>query len=158
MGFVGGFVIHWLRALQRKQRVSRRSRSSGNSAPRYARRASAMRDCCGKIDLDRADRRERTEVRQLLGAVMKAKKSTRNERPSLLDVVALLADFPAQQLARGQVGTIVEQLDDRADLPAGGSARPALRPGSGLILSRHRPVRGRHWPALTLDATAGGFP
>jgi len=72
-----------------------------------------MRDCCGKIDLDRADRRERAEVRHLLGAVMKAKKSTRNQRPSLLDVVALLADFPAQQLARGQVGTIVEQLDDK---------------------------------------------
>jgi len=31
-----------------------------------------------------------------------------------LDVVALLADLPRQQLARGQVGTIVEQLDDKA--------------------------------------------
>jgi hypothetical protein len=29
-----------------------------------------------------------------------------------LDVVALLTDLPAQRLARGQVGTIVEQLDD----------------------------------------------
>lgn len=47
---------------------------------------------------------------------MKAKKSTRNERPSLLDVVALLADLPAHQLARGQVGTIVEQLDDKTSL------------------------------------------
>jgi len=43
---------------------------------------------------------------------MKAKKRTKNQGPSLLDVVALLADLPAQQLARGQVGTIVEQLDD----------------------------------------------
>jgi hypothetical protein len=33
--------------------------------------------------------------------------------PSLLDVVALLTDLPAQQLARGQVGTIVEELDDK---------------------------------------------
>ena len=33
--------------------------------------------------------------------------------PSLLDVVALLTDLPAQRLARGQVGTIVEQLDDK---------------------------------------------
>jgi hypothetical protein len=44
---------------------------------------------------------------------MKAKKGARNERPSLLDVVALLTDLPAQQLARGQVGTIVELLDDK---------------------------------------------
>jgi Domain of unknown function (DUF4926) len=28
-----------------------------------------------------------------------------------LDVVALLADVPAMALARGQVGTVVEQLD-----------------------------------------------
>jgi hypothetical protein len=34
------------------------------------------------------------------------------KRPSVLDVVALLSDLPAQRLARGQVGTIVEQLDD----------------------------------------------
>jgi len=30
-----------------------------------------------------------------------------------LDVVALLKDFPGQRLARGQVGTIVERLDDK---------------------------------------------
>jgi hypothetical protein len=41
---------------------------------------------------------------------MKAKKS---ERPSVLGVVALLTDLPAQQLARGQVGTVVEPLDDK---------------------------------------------
>jgi hypothetical protein len=44
---------------------------------------------------------------------MKAKKDTKNERPSVLDVVALLADLPGQQLARGQVGTVVEQLDEK---------------------------------------------
>jgi hypothetical protein len=33
-------------------------------------------------------------------------------RPSLLDVVALLTDRPDHRLARGQVGTVVEQLDD----------------------------------------------
>jgi hypothetical protein len=44
---------------------------------------------------------------------MKAKKHAKIERPSVLDVVALLADLPAQRLARGQVGTIVEQLDDK---------------------------------------------
>jgi hypothetical protein len=67
----------------------------------------------GKNDLDRAKRRERTEVRHLLGAVMKAKKDAKNERSSVLDVVALLADLPAQRLVRGQVGTVVEQLDDK---------------------------------------------
>jgi hypothetical protein len=40
------------------------------------------------------------------------KRDAKNERPSVLDVVALLADLPAQRLARGQVGTVVEQLDD----------------------------------------------
>jgi hypothetical protein len=36
--------------------------------------------------------------------------------PSLLDVVALLSDLPAQHLARGQVGTIVEQLNENTSL------------------------------------------
>jgi hypothetical protein len=43
---------------------------------------------------------------------MNATEGTKGERPSALDVVALLTDLPAQRLARGQVGTIVEQLDD----------------------------------------------
>ena len=32
--------------------------------------------------------------------------------PDVLDVVALLADVPAEGLSRGQVGTVVERLDD----------------------------------------------
>ncbi len=44
---------------------------------------------------------------------MKVRRPIRNETPSLLDVVALLTDVPAQSLARGQVGTAVEQLDDK---------------------------------------------
>jgi hypothetical protein len=47
---------------------------------------------------------------------MKAKKNLKKEQPSVLDVVALLTDLPARQLARGQVGTIVEQLDDKTSL------------------------------------------
>jgi hypothetical protein len=43
--------------------------------------------------------------------MMKPKKA-RNEKPSVLDVVALLTDLPTQRLARGQVGTVVEQLDE----------------------------------------------
>jgi hypothetical protein len=37
-------------------------------------------------------------------------------RPSVLDVVALLADLPAVGLARGQVGTVVELLDEQTVL------------------------------------------
>jgi hypothetical protein len=38
------------------------------------------------------------------------------ERPSVLDVVALLEDRAADSLARGQVGTVVEALDGNAVL------------------------------------------
>ena len=34
----------------------------------------------------------------------------------MLDVVALLSDVPARGLARGHVGTIVEELDDETFL------------------------------------------
>jgi hypothetical protein len=47
---------------------------------------------------------------------MRAKKRAKSERPSLLDAVALLTDLPAHQLARGQVGTVVEELDDKTVL------------------------------------------
>ena len=81
-------------------------------APRCDHQAT-RKEYCGKNDLDCADRRERAKVCHLLGAMMTAKKDMRKKTPSLLDVVALLADLPAHQLARGQVGTIVEQLDDK---------------------------------------------
>ncbi len=44
---------------------------------------------------------------------MKAEKHAESEGPSLLDVVVLLADVLGEGLARGQVGTVVEQLDDK---------------------------------------------
>lgn len=44
------------------------------------------------------------------------KKREENAGPSVLDAVALLTDFPAQRLARGQVGTVVERLDDKTSL------------------------------------------
>lgn len=44
---------------------------------------------------------------------MKAKKPAEIKRPSLQDIVALLTDLPAQQLTRGQVGTVVQELDHR---------------------------------------------
>ncbi|HJU16212.1 MAG TPA: DUF4926 domain-containing protein [Stellaceae bacterium] len=52
----------------------------------------------------------------MLSFAMKAKKRSKKKEPALLDVVALLTDLPAQRLARGQVGTVVEQLDDRTVL------------------------------------------
>jgi hypothetical protein len=36
--------------------------------------------------------------------------------PKLLETIALLADQPAASLARGQVGTVVESLDDKTAL------------------------------------------
>jgi hypothetical protein len=44
---------------------------------------------------------------------MKTKRCIQNEGPSPLDVVALLTDVPSLGLARGQVGTVVEQLDNK---------------------------------------------
>ena len=35
-----------------------------------------------------------------------------NSLPNVLDVVALLKDIPDKKLSKGQVGTIVEQLDE----------------------------------------------
>jgi len=70
-------------------------------------------DGCGKNDLDRANWRGRTEIRHLLGVVMSEKERAKREGPSLLDVVALLTDLPTHRLARGQVGTVLEQLDDK---------------------------------------------
>ena len=48
----------------------------------------------------------------MLGAVMKAKKGAKNERPSLLDVVALLTDLPAQRLARALAEHPLDRIDD----------------------------------------------
>jgi Domain of unknown function (DUF4926) len=43
---------------------------------------------------------------------------TQDERMPVvvLDVVALLADLPAENLSRGQVGTVVELLDEKTAL------------------------------------------
>lgn len=37
----------------------------------------------------------------------------KDRKPVVLDVVALLADRPREGLSRGQVGTVVELLDER---------------------------------------------
>lgn len=43
-------------------------------------------------------------------------KTAKNAKPSELDVVALLTDHPKDGLSRGQVGTIVEPLDEHSAL------------------------------------------
>lgn len=55
--------------------------------------------------------RDHPEVRDLLGVVMS---DTKKAAPLLsdLDVVALLSDRPADGLARGQVGTVVDTLGE----------------------------------------------
>jgi hypothetical protein len=42
---------------------------------------------------------------------MAGQKRVNKETPSCFDAVALVTDLPAEGLARGQVGTVVEQLD-----------------------------------------------
>lgn len=65
-------------------------------------------------------------------------------KPSLLNVVALLADRPAEKLTRGQVGTVVELLiDDKVLVEFSDDAgRPyAVVPctPSDLLVLRHEP-------------------
>ena len=48
----------------------------------------------------------------MLGALMAGKQRSRDDGASVLDVVALLADLSGEGLARGQVGTVVELLDN----------------------------------------------
>ncbi len=63
-----------------------------------------------------------------------------------LDVVALLGDLPDHGLVRGQVGTIVERLDDEtfeiefSDDDGRTCAMLALREEQLMVL-RHRPVQ-----------------
>jgi hypothetical protein len=42
--------------------------------------------------------------------------SDKERELSVLDAVALLADVPSARLARGQVGTVVEALDEKTAL------------------------------------------
>lgn len=63
---------------------------------------------------------------------------------SVLDVVALLADLPEHDLVRGQVGTVVELLDDAFEVEFSDDegrtyAEVALKAETLLVL-HHRPV------------------
>jgi hypothetical protein len=76
---------------------------------------------------------------------MKADKQAESEEPSLLDVVALLSDVPGEGIARGQVGTVVEQLDDKVLLvefsdDQGRAYAVAPCPRSELLVLHYVPV------------------
>ena len=63
---------------------------------------------------------------------------------SVLDAVALLADIPAEGLARGQVGTVVYTLDETAILvefsdDAGQAFALVPCPRSELLVLRYTP-------------------
>ena len=67
-----------------------------------------------------------------------------SEGPSLMNVVALLADAPSDGLARGQVGTVVGSLDEGTLLveftdEAGRPYAIAPCPRSGLLVLRYEP-------------------
>lgn len=47
----------------------------------------------------------------LLGALMNDE--NHRKTPAILDIVALLSDLPEQHLTRGQVGTVIELIDDQ---------------------------------------------
>lgn len=66
--------------------------------------------------MDYSDRRGHAAVRDVLGAMMAKTQVSRSEKPAVLDAVALLTDLPSEGLARGQVGTVVEPLDEAAVL------------------------------------------
>jgi hypothetical protein len=62
--------------------------------------------------------------------------------PSLFDLVALLTDIPARQLTRGQVGTVIEQLDQDTLLvefsdDQGSASAIASCPPSDLLVLHH---------------------
>jgi hypothetical protein len=88
-----------------------------------------------------------------------------DERPQPLDVVALLANIPAADLARGQVGTIVELLDDETvlvEFSDHDGRTYALEPCRyrDLLVLRYVPKRlGSHMrPELGEDSTEPGPP
>jgi hypothetical protein len=65
---------------------------------------------------------------------------------SVLDVVALLAEVTEHDLARGQVGTVVEELsDDTVEVEfsddEGRTYAEVALPKDLLLVLRHRPVR-----------------
>jgi len=66
----------------------------------------------GKNNLDRAERLAQSEICHMLGNAMTTPAYQADGGRDLLSAVALLRDLPERRLVRGQVGTIVEPLDE----------------------------------------------
>ena len=68
--------------------------------------------------------------------------------PQLLDVVALLTDVPTHGLARGQVGTVVELLEDAYEVEfsdgEGKTYAELAVPCDQVLLLRRRPEARRN--------------
>jgi hypothetical protein len=80
----------------------------------------------------------------MLGDVMVASDAAKDDRPWVLDIVALLADLPKAGLARGQVGTVVEALGNSDVLvefadDQGRAYAVAPCPRSELLVLRYAP-------------------
>jgi Domain of unknown function (DUF4926) len=70
----------------------------------------------GKNHLDRAEGLAEPEICHVLGVAMTSATDQTDGRRDLLSAVALLSDLPERGLVRGQVGTIVEPLDEATAL------------------------------------------
>ena len=70
----------------------------------------------GKNHLDRAEGPAEPEICHVLGVAMTSTAHQTEEGRDLLSAVALLSDLPGRGLVRGQVGTIVEPLDEATAL------------------------------------------
>jgi Domain of unknown function (DUF4926) len=82
--------------------------SSTDAATKPARR--------GKNHLDRAEGLAEPEICHMLGVAMTSATHQTDEGRDLLNAVALLIDPPERGLKRGQVGTIVEPIDETSSL------------------------------------------
>jgi hypothetical protein len=75
---------------------------------------------------------------------MDERNPVQGERPAVLDVVALLTDLPSAGLARGQVGTVTEELGPSNVLvefsnDQGRAYAIAPCPRSDLLVLRYEP-------------------
>jgi Domain of unknown function (DUF4926) len=98
-----------------------------------------------KIDLDRSKRRADPTFRDLLGLVMTATTEPGDPGRDFLSAVALLRDLPQHKLVRGQVGTVVETLDESTALVEfsaddGGAYAIIPCPRDALLVLRTAPL------------------
>ena len=66
--------------------------------------------------MDPAAELAESKIYHMLGAAMTSAMHQTGQRRDLLSAVALLRDLPERGLVRGQVGTIVESLDEATAL------------------------------------------